>query len=369
MSPQVYDPLQPWPKAGEWERNQYRCIYLPLQLNVSRNLCFFPNRWLTCKSLPPGILERIADTFADRFRFPWLKGAVKIDISLLPPIILLPVFLHVAALHFFFAVVILISLPVLVLWYYYLTHKKKGQTLFFLSLGLFSLGYMYYVFLQEVVPQGHVGHGQVALLTCGLVLMLVALFRAKRDPGYLCQTNTDKVLRQGSSSIANRNGLENSNELYRAAVTGMVMNSNTEGYSRLLNKEPGRIPEDWCTKCQLLRPARAGHCRICSRCVKRLDHHCVWYVPWDFRLFHLFFLTPFTSKLWFFLSPLAWGSAQCLWLGGLSVSSGLGSKSQYLVLTCFQYMFGNFSSAILKLGDHDKSALRDGKKMLCHQQL
>ncbi|KAJ6662247.1 hypothetical protein lerEdw1_012410, partial [Lerista edwardsae] len=241
-------------------------------------------RWLTCKSLPPGILERIADTFADRFRFPWLKGAVKIDISLLPPIILLPVFLHVAALHFLLAVVILISLPVLVLWYYYLTHKKKGQTLFFLSLGLFSLGYMYYVFLQEVVPRGHVGHGQVTLLTCGLVLMLVALFRAKRNPGYLCQTNTDKALYQGSSSKANRNGLGSSNGLYRAAVTGMVMNSNTEGYSRLLNKEPGRITEDWCTKCQLLRPARAGHCRICSRCVKRLDHHCVWYVPWGSSL-------------------------------------------------------------------------------------
>lgn len=234
-------------------------------------------RWLTCRSLPPGILERISDTCADRFRFPWLKGAVKIDISLLPPIILLPVFLHIAALHFLLAVVILISLPVLVLWYYYLTHKKKGRTLFFLSLGLFSLGYMYYVFLQEVVPRGHVGYTQVALLTCGLVLMLVALLRAKRDPGYLCQTNNDKALCQGKHNPANSNGLGSSNGLYRAAVADIFMNNNTEGYSRLLKEDnPGRIIEEWCTKCQLLRPARAGHCRICSRCVKRLDHHCVW---------------------------------------------------------------------------------------------
>ncbi|XP_003219252.1 palmitoyltransferase ZDHHC23 [Anolis carolinensis] len=235
-------------------------------------------RWLTCRSLPPGMLERIADTFTDRFRLPWLRGAVKIDISLLPPIILLPVFLHVAALHFLLALVILISLPVLVLWYYYLTHRKKGQTLFFLSLGLFSLGYMYYVFLQEVVPQGHVGYSQVILLTCGLILMLVALSQAKRDPGYLhCQISSDEVLCQVSSgnnnNILNRNGLESPNGLYRAAVSGDAVNSKTEGNTKMLAVGPG---EDWCTNCQLVRPARAGHCRICGRCVKRLDHHCVW---------------------------------------------------------------------------------------------
>ncbi|KAJ7320284.1 hypothetical protein JRQ81_019795 [Phrynocephalus forsythii] len=239
-------------------------------------------RWLTCKSLPPGILERIADTFKDRFRLPWLRGAVKIDISLLPPIILLPVFLHVAALHFLLALVILISLPVMVLWYYYLTHRRKGQTLFFLSLGLFSLGYMYYLFLKEVVPWGQVGHSQVILLTCGLILMFVSLSQAKRDPGYLlCQMSNDKALCQGSSSsnndnILSRNGLGNSNGHYGEAVSSVAMNSNTEGFPRTLANGPGRVTEDWCTKCQLVRPARAGHCRICDRCVKRLDHHCVW---------------------------------------------------------------------------------------------
>ncbi|XP_044298056.1 palmitoyltransferase ZDHHC23 [Varanus komodoensis] len=235
-------------------------------------------RWLTCRSLPPGMLERIADTITDRFRLPWLRGAVKIDISLLPPIILLPVFLHVAALHFLLALAILISLPVLVLWYYYLTHRKKGQTLFFLSLGLFSLGYMYYVFLQEVVSHGHVEHSQVFLLTCGLLLMLVALSRAKRDPGYLlCQTSSDKAPCQGSkSNTFHKNGLGSSNGLYRAAIPGITVNNNSEGYSRILKEGPGGITEDWCTKCHLVRPPRAGHCRICGRCVKRLDHHCVW---------------------------------------------------------------------------------------------
>ncbi|XP_015280216.1 PREDICTED: palmitoyltransferase ZDHHC3-like [Gekko japonicus] len=39
-----------------------------------------------------------------------------------------------------------------------------------------------------------------------------------------------------------------------------------------------RNNEDWtvCNRCETYRPPRAHHCRVCHRCVRRMDHHCPW---------------------------------------------------------------------------------------------
>lgn len=218
-------------------------------------------------------LSKVAEVIKDRVRVPWLwGGAQKVDLSIIPPLILLPALLHLAALHLLLGLVVLIALPGLVLWYYYFTHHKKGRTLFFLSLALFSLGYMYYLFITEVLPGGNISVVQVSMVTAGVMLTLVALVHTKKEPGVvlLSQKPGHSTLRCGSSLADKDTGIDGA----RQATAGRTGTSEQAGVEP---EEGGR--RNWCTACRVVRPPRAGHCRICGVCVLRLDHHCVWWVP------------------------------------------------------------------------------------------
>ncbi|XP_030254293.1 palmitoyltransferase ZDHHC23-B [Sparus aurata] len=232
------------------------------------------DRFLKREPQKPESLSKVTEVFSDRIRVPWFwGGARKVELSIIPPLILLPVLLHIAALHFMLGIVVLTALPGLVLWYYYFTHRKKGRTLFFLSLALFSLGYMYYLFITEVLPSGDVGPVQVTVVTVGVILTLVALVNTKREPG-IVRPNQDSVHSTVTyySSLPDRDLAPHGG---RQDVTMTLANragsSEQEG---LALKESSQ--RNWCPVCRVARPPRAGHCRICGVCVLRLDHHCVW---------------------------------------------------------------------------------------------
>ncbi|XP_068126984.1 palmitoyltransferase ZDHHC23 [Hyperolius riggenbachi] len=222
------------------------------------------DRWITCKSLQPEVVARAVETASDRFRVPWIRGARKVDVSILPPLVLLPISLYIAAFHVLLGMVILGSLPVLVIWYYQVTHRRKGKTLLFLSLALFSLGYMYYNFLREVFLKGHIGWGHFTAISCGLLLTFFFLAKAKRDPGYL-----NKSTGRGK---AGENG-----HVANGTWTNGSHRESPRGYSGGQKDNDFLITDkNWCKICQVMRPPRSGHCRICGSCVQRLDHHCVW---------------------------------------------------------------------------------------------
>ncbi|XP_031276860.1 probable protein S-acyltransferase 16 [Pistacia vera] len=70
-------------------------------------------------------------------------------------------------------------------------------------------------------------------------------------------------------------------------------------YAVAILRDPGRVPSNYmpdieddhntmheikrkggdlryCQKCSHYKPPRAHHCRVCKRCVLRMDHHCIW---------------------------------------------------------------------------------------------
>lgn len=61
-----------------------------------------------------------------------------------------------------------------------------------------------------------------------------------------------------------------------------VVLSTEEGFDEAKRTRLQKLPDGieweqkWCRICQLWRPHRCGHCRMCGRCILRLDHHCYW---------------------------------------------------------------------------------------------
>ncbi|XP_068037188.1 palmitoyltransferase ZDHHC23 isoform X3 [Anomalospiza imberbis] len=103
-----------------------------------------------------------------------------------------------------------------------------------------------------------------------------ALSRAKKDPGYLpIPAGNEKPSHQGLPNESIR-GSSSGLHGVSGAASSRAVNGEAKGYCRMSAEQPAGVKKDWCTKCQLVRPARAGHCRLCGRCVRRLDHHCVW---------------------------------------------------------------------------------------------
>lgn len=188
---------------------------------------------------------------------------------MIPALVLLPLLLQVAALHYLLGIIILTALPGLVLWYYYATHRKRRRTLFFLTLSLFSLFYMYYLFITEILPRGDVSLLQVCTSTAGMIFTIVSLINTKRGPGLVTATPHEGLSR---SQEADKDSTQ---------LNGSVQSaSSSSGAAPELQTSKVATKAKWsrCPVCKIMRPPRAGHCRTCGSCVLRLDHHCIWWV-------------------------------------------------------------------------------------------
>ncbi|XP_031378077.1 probable protein S-acyltransferase 15 [Punica granatum] len=59
-------------------------------------------------------------------------------------------------------------------------------------------------------------------------------------------------------------------------------------------KQPVMLPRK-CDTCSNYKPPRCHHCRVCKRCVLRMDHHCVWTNNcvgyWNYKAFFILVLS------------------------------------------------------------------------------
>ncbi|CAL9698019.1 unnamed protein product [Knipowitschia caucasica] len=288
------------------------------------------DRLLKREEQKAGAFSKVTEVLTDRIRVPWLwGGARKVDLSIIPPLVLLPVVLHIAALHFLLGALVLTALPGLVLWYYYVTHRKKGRTLFFLSLALFSLAYMYYLFVTVVVRRGDVGTVQLGIITLGVVSTLAALTRTKKGPGVVFP-NRETC----HSTVTYYTPLPEKDPAINGGKHEVMLMERT-GVSEATEAEKERHHKNWCPACRLMRPPRAGHCRICGVCVQRMDHHCVWINSCVGQANHLSFLL----TLIFFLLTSLYGI--CLVLQSVC-------PKQHIVTALFYCpgIYSEFSSAL-----------------------
>lgn len=90
------------------------------------------------------------------------------------------------------------------------------------------------------------------------------------------------------SWLAQNNNLSN----HIAMTYGTICSLALASHAKTMFTDPGAIPMEavplaslfkqgitthaMCSHCQTYKPPNSHHCRICNRCISRMDHHCPW---------------------------------------------------------------------------------------------
>ncbi|XP_022090906.1 palmitoyltransferase ZDHHC23-like [Acanthaster planci] len=253
------------------------------------------------KAIEKSNLIKIFQVGCDRVRIPTCFGAGArrldqlMDTTALPPFVIVPLWMYVSSWHLIATMMSFLVVPIAVMMYYRLVLRHRRRTQFFMSWGLVSVFLIYGTFYFCVGSSIEVI--QFSAVTVLFVFTLMAFFASKHGPGVVkkqtgassATKNMFKVLPESTavSDVAARvqrkrhasnegdlNSVENG--CLRQETTVIEMSNAIGGELQVCSEAANQGLDDWCDVCGLMRPERAGHCRICSHCVHRLDHHCVW---------------------------------------------------------------------------------------------
>ncbi|CAA7389721.1 unnamed protein product [Spirodela intermedia] len=127
--------------------------------------------------------------------------------------------------------------------------RQPGYITLPIIVVLLSIGYLYYATVFVVID-GWLGLGTApglanAAVFSGLGVICVGTYvtAVRRDPGHVPSSYTPDIEDPGVSIHE-------------------------------IKRKSGDLR--YCQKCSHYKPPRAHHCRVCKRCILKMDHHCIW---------------------------------------------------------------------------------------------
>ncbi|KAF5206297.1 Palmitoyltransferase pfa4 [Thalictrum thalictroides] len=147
--------------------------------------------------------------------------------------------------------------------------QQRGAISLPIIVVLSAIGFMYYttvfVFIDDwfglKTSQGLMN--AVAFTSMALMCLVTYGIAIVKDPGQVPETFVPDI-EDSETPI---------HEIKRKCPrSGIYESSNSSQVSRV--HEGGDLR--FCQKCSHHKPPRAHHCRVCKRCVLRMDHHCIW---------------------------------------------------------------------------------------------
>ncbi|KAJ6554392.1 DHHC palmitoyltransferase-domain-containing protein, partial [Mycena capillaripes] len=104
-------------------------------------------------------------------------------------------------------------------------------------------------------------------------------------------------------------------------------------------------PHRWCSRCSIVKPYRAHHCRVCGTCILKFDHHCPWIGQCVGARNHKFFLNFSLATLVFTLYTFSSLLAFNVNGGGLGGEDG-DVDPQEVVVIALAALFALFTSTL-----------------------
>merc|ERR1711934_586668 len=166
--------------------------------------------------------------------------------------------------------------------------------------GIILIPYIIYVFVNCKILLEDKAPGPMFGVIC-LVIFHILIFFLVWSFSMSIMVDPGRVPEWYARLEMERQGMHVPGNLFEAADEAQYQQLVSEAQGGSIEKKldgSGR----WCRKCVKVKPDRCHHCRICQRCVLKMDHHCPWINNcvgyYNYKYFYLFILYALLILFW-----------------------------------------------------------------------